>query len=56
MTDETGELEQCEHGPDYICGLCMEPTEDIESGHDCRDDPGGCDYDCPRFVRSHAGF
>lgn len=49
MSDER----RCGHGPGYVCGLCMEPTEEEQP---CHDDPGDCDYDCPRFARSHAGF
>lgn len=44
---------QCEHGPGYVCGLCMEPAEEERP---CHEDPGACDYDCPRFAVSHAGF
>jgi hypothetical protein len=30
----------------------------LEDDFDCGHDPSGgdCDYDCPRFARSHAGF
>lgn len=45
--------QECEHGPGYVCGLCMEPSDDSD---DCGHDEGGCDYDCPRFANSFAGF
>jgi hypothetical protein len=36
----------------------VEAPEDDFADPDCGHDPSGgdCDYDCPRFVHSHAGF
>lgn len=48
---------KCDHGEGYVCGLCMGPSPDVDP-YDCGHDPDGgdCDYDCPRFAHSSAGF